>query len=79
VALPVVAQLGTDSRIAVSLTAPAIVLANGDVYQIENQNTSEEDSSAWNVLDHQMWVRAFRTFVSKKIFRMKQECVMSNA
>jgi len=50
VALPVVAQLGT----AVSSTISAIVLSNCDVYQIENQNTSEKDLSAWNVLDHQM-------------------------
>jgi hypothetical protein len=35
--------------------APHTVVHNTrDVYQIENRNTSEKDSSAWNVLDHQM-------------------------
>ena len=47
VALPVVAQLVVDRR----QHAPSFVY--GDVYQFVNQNTSEQDFSAWNVLDHQ--------------------------
>ena len=68
VALPVVAQLvlivdsctvldrQQHAAIHCSDILSCLLLSISDVYQIVNQNTSEQDPSQWNVLDHQTCV-----------------------